>query len=383
MKLSNSLTNVLYLSNYKTLSIYSSDFKNFLSSPIKVDSESIQYYKLSYNETLSINNNQTTIISRCLFINCTNRDTGGGAIYFVSNVQNSYLNINCSGFINCTSPQEGGSIYADMFRIRIDYICFEESTSPINDMAIYANYHCHISDIQVSSGGDGEFANRVSSLKSLITKINVTNRTPSTLFDLSSYTSEIYYLTVHNVSTNSLFSVKETTLIFHDSIITDSNFSGNLISFEDSKALIVMVLFVNVQSENVSLTNSIITLDACYVNDPKLFANVTHTNQLSEPNPNLTFTNNLNSDICWIGHPTWDTSLVHFEMNASSFSFMLLCVAIVLLYLYMRKKIKEEVDNAELNEEDRDKLEKDEELLSIEDIEDVPPPKNENISKTK
>ena len=306
----------------------------------------------SFSDQIIFKNEDSPVeLTKCLFIECHIHNSSGGAIYMNIPEGNSSLLINCSGFANCSSNENGGAIYCCTRNINILRTCFQNCecdkkdgqilflTSPLEIVTNYIQIH----DESINENEGSYLLYIAAKQKTLFNTYNISGFRFSNCMKISSHITEINFLYLDSVVSDSVIYVSETALLLTNSDFVNSTASNSFIIARSTLILITDSVFTSISSNLVDLDDrSQIQFDSVHLDKNVI---ISQSNGVSF-NDNFTFANQvqLNSDFCWIGQATWDVTNIKFKLSGASISFAIICFLVLCVYIYLKKKLNEPVN---------------------------------------
>lgn len=352
---SKSTVSVLSLNSFSHLSLYNSQFTKFSMSPIHISG--LDFRNQSFTNHTTWSNETSVSLTKCLFLNCKSLDANGGAILMEIPKQSS-LSINCSGFANCSSRKNGGAIYCNTENITLLKTCFQncfcEGTGHVFYLSTFGEINVNYIEINndKKEGSEESLVFTNATLKNVYNTINISNSDIHKGIEFKSHITEVSYFSAINIKCNSLLSIDNTALLLTNCDIINSTSVNPFIHSVSSLILIVNSYFSQITDELIEFDDrTSIQFSTVFVDKNVITDNFSSTDGLYVSNGDSTAFNQvkLNTDYCWLGQATWDTSKIKFKLSGASISFAIICFIVLCIYIYLKNKINQPLTDDDIN----------------------------------
>ena len=357
---SKSTISVLNLHTFSHLSLHNSQFTKFSMTPIHISG--LDFRNQSFTNHTSWSNETTVSLTKCLFLNCKSSNSHGGAILMAVQGQSS-LSINCSGFANCsTSYGDGGAIYCNTQNITLLKTCFQNCFCANKGEVLHLTtlFEVNLNYIEINNNETFKDVNRKEStlvytngkLKNIYNTINISNSVFQEGIEFISHITEVSFLSAINVHCNSLLTIANTALLLSNCDIINSTSSESFLNSKHSLILIVDSYFSGITDTLVEFdAKTSIQFSNVFVDAHANLGNISMTEGLYINNGDSTAFNQvkLNTDYCWLGQATWDTSKIKFKLSGASISFAVICFIVLCIYIYLKNKINQPLTDDDIH----------------------------------
>lgn len=358
---SKSTVSILSLNSFSHLSLHNTQFTKFSMSPIHISG--LDFRNQSFVNHTNWSNETSVSLTKCLFLNCKSLDSDGGAI-LMDIPKLSSLSINCSGFANCsTLSGKGGAIYCNTENITLLKTCFQNcfSSSGIGHVVCFntfneinMNYIEITNDANLISNDKDESSLIYTSakLKNIYNTLNISNSIFKKAIDFKSHITEVSFLSSENVECNYLLTIDNTALLLTNCDIINSTSHNSFIYSQSSLILIVDSCFSKISNSLIELDDkSTIQFSNVFVDSNVITSSFVSTENLFINDGKSTAFNQvkLNTDYCWLGQATWDTTQIKFKLSGASISFAIICFIVLCIYIYLKNKINQPLTDDDIN----------------------------------
>ncbi|OHT08880.1 hypothetical protein TRFO_22464 [Tritrichomonas foetus] len=351
-----SATSILCLNSFSRISLDSVQFHKFAMSPIHLSS--LSYLNKTFSEQSKFSENEV-VLTKCLFLNCVCTNSSGGAIFMDLDLHDSTsLYVNCSGFANCSTSEEGGAIFCRAKNITLYRTCFQNcyadkihgqiiNLKSANDIQL--NYIQINQDVEHIQNSDLFYTEAL--MKNIFNTINISNSEFSNGFQFQSHLSELSFISLSNSTCDSLLVFQNTGILFTYCDVINSSAKKSFLISRKSLLMIVDSAFIGISPDlidfdefsriqltsisvgkNVKIDSQFLTEGIIY-NDDATYANLIQ----------------LNSDYCWVGQATWDVTNIKFKLSGASISFAVICFCVSCIYIYLKRKLDQPLSEEDVS----------------------------------
>ena len=345
---------LFHFSRFGKIDFVSTAFTNSLARPVTIENQ--DYRKMNFNETSNFSDTSVSF-DRCLFINLSNPDGPGGAIYAISKEEGCSVRVNNSGFSNCYAL-EGGAIYVSRINdLALEHVCFSDCEAETGESsAFYGNTGESVQMSWVSvCGGSSDLVNSsraiyIKSVKSYSKFLNVSDTAHAMTLYANAFFCEMLYTHINKVNAVTHMHMRHmANMVKYYDVVNCSMEDPNssLFTLNGTKLSLFYGMFVNVKVAKCVVFGSEAgttcrfqdcTFNGCMMEQDWSQITQRRVNYDVE-NATLYSPVMMNTDYCWYGQATWDVQSIAFQLSGASIAFLVICGCVFVLYCFMKGRL--------------------------------------------